>query len=170
DPYAALAALLRGTVPPGGVPAPPGELVVEPYPAGRGAPAPDPRRRLAVHGMTVHSGPADLAGALLTAMGCQVRWIVEELATACRTAPGSVTVYGGALRLPGWRERRAAINPWPTVRAPHPETVSLGAACLAASAGGSDLTPPPPIPVRVGADQLAAYDGYYRERFRATVG
>jgi sugar (pentulose or hexulose) kinase len=161
--YVTLAALLAHAG------AGPGELVIEPYPAGRKAPAPEPRRRLAIHGLGLNNTPADLVVALMEATACHIRWTIEELAATTGIPPQAVTLYGGALRLPGWAERRAAVYPWVTLAAPHPEAVSLGAASLAAAAGGTCVELVPGAPVAVSDAQRRTHDLFYQQRFLAAV-
>ncbi|GHH75952.1 hypothetical protein GCM10018793_20730 [Streptomyces sulfonofaciens] len=149
----------------------PSGLVVEPYLTGRTAPAPDPHRRLALHGLGPGDGPARLALAVVEATAYQARWMAEAQAALTGAPPRGVLLLGGPVALPRWPRVRAAVSPWPpSVLAEH-RAPAVGAALLAAGAAGLPAPPPlPTAPQRPGPDEDAAgYAAVYRDTFLPAV-
>ncbi|AXK31645.1 carbohydrate kinase [Streptomyces armeniacus] len=146
-------------------------LVVEPYLNGRAAPAPDPRRRVAVHGLGPDDGPARLALAVVEGTAYQARWMAETQAALNGAAPREVTLLGGPVAQPRWPRVKAAVTRWPTRLLTEPRAPALGAALLAGTAAG--LPVPPPLGTVAGApgesEDAAAYDVVYRGEFLPRV-
>lgn len=146
-------------------------LVVEPYLTGRSAPAPDPGRRVAVHGLGPGDGPARLALAVVEATAYQARWMAEAQYALTGVAPRETVLLGGPVAQPRWPRVKAAVTPWPVrVLAEH-RAPAVGAALLAATAAG--LPEPAPLgTVRQTPGEQedpAGYDALYREAFLPTV-
>ncbi|MFF0792626.1 L-fuculokinase [Streptomyces spiralis] len=146
-------------------------VCVEPYLYGRSAPAPDPARRLAVHGLEARQGLAELAKALLEGASYQARWMAEVQGELAGGSPHTVTLLGGSVRQRTWAMIKAAVSPWRTLRCDAPDAACLGAAAWAGAALGLD--PAAPVAARrpVGAPPAAAdaYQRAYRTVFLPTV-
>ncbi|GHJ38966.1 L-fuculokinase [Streptomyces sp. TS71-3] len=146
-------------------------VVVEPYFTGRTAPAPDPHRSLALHGLGPGDGPARLALAVVEATAYQARWMAEAQAALVGAPPRRTLLLGGPVAQPRWPRVKAAVGPWPLhVLAEH-RAPAVGAALLAAPAAG--LPAPDPLPVtrlRPGPDEdPARYAAVYRDAFLPAV-
>ncbi|WP_255954278.1 FGGY family carbohydrate kinase [Streptomyces odontomachi] len=146
-------------------------LIVEPYLSGRSAPAPDPQRRVAVHGLGPGDGPARLALAVVEATAYQARWMAEAQSVLTGVAPRETVLLGGPVAQPRWPRVKAAVTPWPVrVLAEH-RAPAVGAALLAATSAGL----PEPAPLGTarrtpGEDaDPAGYDAVYREAFLPAV-
>ncbi|KAF4407709.1 FGGY-family carbohydrate kinase [Streptomyces lycii] len=146
-------------------------LVVEPYLSGRTAPAPDPDRRVAVHGLGPGDGPARLALAVVEATAYQARWMTEAQAELTGVPPDEVVLLGGPVAQTRWPGVKAAVTPWRTrVLAEH-RAPAVGAALLAAPAAGLPVPGPLPTETREpgpGEDR-ERYDAVYREAFLPAV-
>jgi xylulokinase len=145
-------------------------IVVLPYLAGRAAPAPDPERRLSVHGLDPSHGPADLALAVLEGACCHVRWMAEEQAAHAGTPIGVTTALGGPTRSRAWMTVKAHVMPATVRVARAVDAACAGAALLAARATG---TPAAVLPSdSLPRDELVAtdYDALYRDSFLAAAG
>jgi xylulokinase len=142
-------------------------IVVEPYLRGRSAPAPDPDRTLAVHGLGPGDGPARLALAVVEATAYQARWMAEEQAELTGRPPRHAVLLGGPVALPRWPRVKAALSPWETALLRQPLAPAVGAALLAGA--GAGLCPPAALPTEPAPsgpeEDAAAYDTVYRHRF-----
>jgi len=121
------------------VPAAPTGVLVLPYPAGRQAPAPDPRATVRVLGATGAHGPGHLARALLEGLCLQARWLLVEQSRlgGSQLRRAEVAVLGGAVTANRhWLAVKAAATParLRLVRAGEP--VAAGAALVAAERAG----------------------------------
>jgi xylulokinase len=137
-------------------------IVVLPYLAGRAAPAPDPHRRLSVHGLDLGHGLPDVLVAVLEGACHHVRWMAERQAELGGIELGPVAVLGGPSRGRALTGIKAHVMPGP-VRRVHADAACAGAALLAGRAVGLD-----PRPLRGDVlprdDVLAArYDLAYRD-------
>lgn len=144
-------------------------LVVEPYLRGRAAPQPDPRRRLAVSGLSEAHGPAELAAGLLEGACYQARWVAEEQCRAAGQPLGVLTVFGGPTRNEQWMRIKAAIMPDGIARAPFADAAVLGAAMLAGRHIGVELPVPAGIAQHAPAALHEAYETIYRTEFLPRV-
>jgi sugar (pentulose or hexulose) kinase len=144
-------------------------IVVLPYPAGRAAPAPDPDRRMSVHGLALEHTPADVLVAVLEGACFHVRWMAERQAEHVGDAVGTVVVLGGPSRNQAWMDVKAHVLPGPVRLVRSTEAASAGAALLAGSAIGlpAPILPSDTLP---RDDALAArYDAIYRDGFLSRV-
>lgn len=144
-------------------------IVVLPYPAGRAAPAPDPDRRLSVHGLALRHTLADILVAVLEGACFHVRWMVDSQAEHVGAAVGTVVVLGGPSRNRSWMDVKAHVLPGPVRLVRTTEAASAGAALLAGSAIG---LPAPALPSDVlpRDDALAdRYEAIYRGGFLPRV-
>jgi xylulokinase len=145
-------------------------IVVEPYLSGRAAPAPDPGRGLAVHGLRPRHTVADLGLALLEGACAQVRWLADEhLSLLGAAGPGPV-VAGGPTRSGAWMRVKAAFGTGPLRVVDDPDAACAGAALLAGSAG---LGLPAPVlaasPVTPDESERHRYHRFYRDSFLPVV-
>ncbi|HEV2783916.1 MAG TPA: FGGY family carbohydrate kinase [Actinophytocola sp.] len=135
-------------------------IVVEPYLSGRGAPAPDPGRRLTMRGVTAAHGAAELAVAVLEGACLHVRWMAEAHGPL-----GECVVLGGPARNQTWMAIKAEVMPWPVRRCAAVDAAGVGAALLAGRAIGFE---PPVLPSerlpRDGA-RAARYQKIYTDEF-----
>jgi xylulokinase len=139
-------------------------IVVEPYPHGRAAPAPDPDRRLAVHGVTAAHTRADLALAVLEGACYHARWMAEAQAAHAGGQPvRELTVLGGPTRSAAWMAVKAAVTPAPVRVATTADAACAGAALRAGAVVGLDPPPLPATPVPATAADTTAYDRVYRQ-------
>jgi sugar (pentulose or hexulose) kinase len=144
-------------------------IVVLPYPAGRAAPAPDPDRRMSVHGLALEHTPADVLVAVLEGACFHVRWMAERQAEHVGDAVGTVVVLGGPSRNQAWMDVKAHVLPGPVRLVRSTEAASAGAALLAGSAIGlpAPILPSDTLP---RDDALAArYDAIYQDGFLSRV-
>ncbi|MFU8850396.1 FGGY-family carbohydrate kinase [Micromonospora sp. SL1-18] len=113
----------------------PSDVIVLPYLSGRQAPVPDPGARLRVLGRHPAHTPADLARAMLEGLCLQTRWMLAEQARlAGRTAPTTVTLFGGAVGAnPAWVRVKAHVLRDELRVVPAEEPVAAGAALVAAA-------------------------------------
>lgn len=146
-------------------------VLVEPYLQGRAAPAPDPARRLSVHGLGPDDGPERFLLALVEATAYQARWMIEAQARLVDQAPRQVTLLGGPVAQPRWLRVKAAVCPWTTRVSAEPHAPAVGAALLAGAAAG--ISPDQPLPVTAvpagDPSKTAAYREFYRDRFLPAV-
>jgi sugar (pentulose or hexulose) kinase len=140
-------------------------IVVLPYLDGRGAPAPDPGQRLAVHDLRPGQALPDVIVAALEGACYHARWLVEHHAGHTDTKPNEVTVLGGPSRGRAWMTVKAQVMPAPVRVTATADAACAGAALLAGAAVGlpaptlrSDVLP---------RDDLLAdrYDAIYRGGF-----
>lgn len=138
-------------------------VVVLPYLAGRAAPAPDPGRRLSVHGLDPRHGLPDVLVAVLEGACCHARWMAEAQAGHAGTKLGAVTVLGGPSRGRALMDLKAHVLPGPVRLVRAADAARAGAALLAGQAIGVDT------PV-LGSDELPRddvladrYDTMYRD-------
>jgi xylulokinase len=144
-------------------------IVVLPYLAGRGAPAPDPDRRLAVHDLTPGQALPEVIVAALEGACFHARWLAEHHAERADAELCEVTVLGGPSRGRAWMAVKAHVMPGPVRSTTTADAACAGAALLAGAAVGlpapvldSDLLP---------RDDLLAdrYDAIYRGGFLPRV-
>jgi xylulokinase len=137
-------------------------IVVEPYPSGRGAPAPDPGRRLSMRGITGEHSPADLAVAVLEGACFHVRWMAEVQSGGL---PGPCVVLGGPTRNETWMRIKADVMPGPLHRCAVVDAAGAGAALLAGRAIGLD----PPVlassELTRDGERAARYQKIYTDEF-----
>jgi xylulokinase len=134
-------------------------IVVEPYLSGRAAPAPDPGRRLALHGVTEAHGPAELAVAVLEGACYHVRWMAEA------QAAGSCVVLGGPSRNDCWMRIKAEVMPRPVRRCVIADAAGAGAALLAGAAIGLEPAVLPTVELPRDPDRAARYQKIYVNEF-----
>lgn len=144
-------------------------IVVLPYLAGRGAPAPDPDQRLAVHDLAPGQGLPEVIVAALEGACYHARWLAEHHADHADTKLCEVTVLGGPSRGRAWMRAKAHVMPGPVRSTTAADAACAGAALLAGAAVGlpapvlsSDVLP---------RDDLLAgrYDAIYRGGFLPRV-
>ncbi len=144
-------------------------IVVLPYLAGRGAPAPDPDRRLSVHGLSPGQALPDVVVAVLEGACYHARWLAEHHAEHAGTKLAGVTVLGGPSRGRAWMDVKAHVMPGPVRSTATPDAACAGAALLAGTAVGM----PAPVLRSEGLprDDLLAdrYDAIYRDGFLSRV-
>jgi len=128
--YAALDALA------GSVRDRPTGIVVQPYLAGRAAPAPDPDRRLSIHGLDRRHGLADMLVAVLEGACFHGRWMAERQARYSGTALADVAVLGGPSRGRAWMDLKAHVLPGRVRKVADVDAACAGAALLAGRAIG----------------------------------
>ncbi len=144
-------------------------IVVLPYLAGLGAPAPDPHRRLSVHDLAAGQALPDVVVAALEGACFHARWLAEHQAEHTDTKLGAVTVLGGPSRGRAWLGVKAQVMPGPVRSTATADAACAGAALLAGAAVGL------PAPVLrsdvVPRDDLLAdrYDAIYRDGFLSRV-
>jgi xylulokinase len=144
-------------------------IVVLPYPGGRAAPAPDPDRRLSVHGLALGHTPADLLVAVLEGACFHARWMAESQAEHVGAQVGAVVALGGPSRNRAWMDVKAHVLPGPVRLVRSADAASAGAALLA----GRSIGLPAPV---LASDTLprddtlaARYDVIYRDGFLSRV-
>jgi sugar (pentulose or hexulose) kinase len=120
---------------------PPTGIVVLPYPHGRTAPEPDPRRTLSIHGVRPEHTLADLGRAVLEGLCMQVRWLLETEMAIGGLRPEAVAVFGGPAANPTWMWIKARLTPAPLTVLPGRQYAACGAAMLAARAIGVPCEP-----------------------------
>ncbi|HEX6360491.1 FGGY-family carbohydrate kinase [Actinophytocola sp.] len=144
-------------------------IVVLPYLAGRGAPAPDPDQRLAVHDLTPGQALPDVIVAALEGVSYHARWLAEHHAEQAGTKLGGVTVFGGPGQDTAWMAAKAHVMPGEVRVTADADAACAGAALLAGAAVGlpapvlrSDVLP---------RDDILAdrYDAIYRDGFLSRV-
>lgn len=142
-------------------------IVVLPYLAGRGAPAPDPRRRLSVHDLTPGQALSDVLVAALEGACFHARWLAEHQAGHADTKLCEVTVPGGPVR--SWLTVKAQVMPGP-VRVTDTENAACAGAALLAGAAIGQAAPVLRSDVLPRDDLLAdRYDAMYRDGFLSRV-
>jgi len=144
-------------------------IVVLPYLAGLGAPAPDPHRRLSVHDLAPGQGLPDVLVGALEGASFHARWLAEHHADHTDTKLHAVTVVGGPSRGPAWMTVKAHVMPGPVRSTATPDAACAGAALLAGVAVGM---PAPVLRSEVlTRDDLLAdrYDAIYRGGFLPRV-
>lgn len=144
-------------------------IVVLPYLAGLGAPAPDPRRRLTVHDLAPGQALPDVLVGALEGASYHARWLAEHHAELTDTKVHAVTVLGGPSGDTAWRRVKAHVMPGPVRTTATEEAACAGAALLAGAAVGG---PAPVLRSEVLArDDLLAdrYDAIYRGGFLPRV-
>jgi xylulokinase len=144
------------------VPRPTG-IVVLPYLAGRAAPAPDPGRRLSVHGLGEGHALADVLVAVLEGACFHVRWMAERQAEHVGGELGAVTVLGGPSRGRALVDVKAHVMPGPTRLCTAPEAACVGAALLAGRALGLPTPVLDHTPLPRDDDLADRYDPIYRD-------
>lgn len=137
-------------------------IVVEPYLSGRGAPAPDPGRRLTIRGVTADHGPAELAVAVLEGASYHVRWMAEVQAGGLL---GPCVVLGGPARNDVWMRIKAEVAPGPLLRCGTVDAAGAGAALLAGRAIGLDPPVLPAIEQPRDVDHATRYQKIYSDDF-----
>lgn len=144
-------------------------IVVLPYLAGLGAPAPDPHRRLSVHDLAPGQGLPDVLVGALEGASYHARWLAEHHAEHTDTKPNAVTVFGGPSRSTAWMTVKAHVMPGPVRSTTTVEAACAGAALLAGAAVGM-RTPVLRSDVLRRDDFLAdRYDAIYRGGFLPRV-
>ena len=144
-------------------------IVVLPYLAGLGAPAPDPHRRLTVHDLAAGQGLPDVLVGALEGAAFHARWLAEHHAEHTDTKLHAVTVLGGPSRGKAWMSVKAHVMPGPVRSTATADAACAGAALLAGAAVGM------PVPVLrsdvLARDDLLAdrYDAIYRGAFLPRV-
>jgi xylulokinase len=144
-------------------------IVVLPYLAGLGAPAPDPHRRLSVHDLAPGQGLPDVLVGALEGASYHARWLAEHHAEHTDTKLRAVTVLGGPSRGTAWMSVKAHVMPGPVRATATADAACAGAALLAGTAVGM------PAPVLrsdvLARDDLLAdrYDAIYRGGFLPRV-
>ncbi|HEU5475528.1 MAG TPA: FGGY family carbohydrate kinase [Actinophytocola sp.] len=146
------------------VPRPTG-IVVQPYLSGRAAPAPDPTRRMTLHGVTAAHGPADLAVAVLEGACFQVRWMAEDQAEIHGMAPGTGLVLGGPSRNETWMRIKGDVLPGPARLCAVADAAVVGSALLAGRALGLDPDVLPSLALPRDTDRAARYQKIYTDDF-----
>ncbi len=118
-------------------------VVMVPAFAGLGAPHWDAEARGAIFGLTLDSGPADLARAALESVCFQTADLIAAM-RADGAAPASLRIDGGMARNRWFGQRLADVIDLPVERSAETEATALGAACLARlGAGFTDNLAPP---------------------------
>ncbi len=117
--------------------APPGAGGVTFVPALSGAMAPRwiPSARGALHGLTPAHGRAELARAVMEGCAFAMRDVIDRM-RALGVATDRILLLGGGARSRVWAQMRADLTGLPVEIAAHPDSCPLGAAALAAVAGG----------------------------------
>jgi xylulokinase len=144
-------------------------IVVLPYLAGRGAPAPDPDQRLSVHGLAPGQALPDVIVASLEGVCYHARWLAEHNGEHAGTKLGDVTVFGGPSRGTAWMTAKAHVMPGAVRVTANADAACAGAALLAGVAVGL------PAPVlrsdALPRDDILAdrYDAIYRDGFLSRV-
>ena len=117
--------------------------------------------RAAIAGLSLSSGPVEIARALLESVACRLAMVYERLEPLA--APGAIVVAsGGALRhLPSWAAMIADALGVPVVVAEEPEASSRGAALLVLEALAA------PAPSRAPAGPVVEPNPARHERYRA---
>ena len=115
------------------MPADPTKLFFLPHLNGSGTPWCDTRSRGAVLGLTMDTGRADIARAILESLTYELALNLETMETAGMRAD-SIVAAGGGASSPIWLQIKADILNRPVSVAENPEAGSLGAAILAGGA------------------------------------
>jgi xylulokinase len=151
---AAFQRLVRPVVRPTGI-------VVQPYLSGRAAPAPDPHRRLTLHGVTEAHGPAELAVAVLEGASFHARWLAERQGGT----KGPFLVLGGPSRNETWMRIKAEVMPGPVRLCGVADAAAAGSALLAGAAVGLGRTVLPWTALPRNAERVARYQMLYTDEF-----
>jgi xylulokinase len=150
----------------------PSGIVARPTLRGRTAPSPDLGATASFEGLSLGDGLPELALAALEGTAFHVRWLEDELARLAGQPIARVRTIGGGAENDALLAIKAALRTAPLEVVEAPEAVALGAALVAAVAGG--LASPQSIasrrvPLRaVGTPDpsvVAAYERTYRDRF-----
>jgi gluconokinase len=126
--------------------APTDRLTVLPFLAGERSPGWRARRRAAIIGLGLDTGPLDILCAMLEAVALRLA-LVYDLLAPCATRDHVIVGSGAAVdRSPAWLQMIADAIGCPVVRSMEPEATSRGTALLALAALGalSDLGAMPP--------------------------
>jgi sugar (pentulose or hexulose) kinase len=144
-------------------------VVVLPYLAGLGAPAPDPDRRLSVHDLAPGQGLPEVIVGALEGASYHARWLAEHHAHHSGTTLHAVTVLGGPSRGAAWMAVKAHVMPGPVRSTTTADAACAGAALLAGAALG--MAAPVLRSDAVPRDDLLAdrYDAIYRGGFLPRV-
>jgi gluconokinase len=136
-------------------------LTALPFFAGERSPGWRGDARAAIAGLSLGSGPLEVARALLESVACRLALVYERLAPLA--APGhAVVASGGGLRhLPSWTDIMADALGVPIMLTEEPEPSSRGAALLALEALGT------PAPPRAPAGRVVEPDPARHDRYRA---
>ncbi|WP_150307314.1 FGGY family carbohydrate kinase [Planctomonas psychrotolerans] len=154
----------------------PAESIVQPYPAGRQSPRPDPDATMTLDGRDPRDlDPARIAAltpALLDGLALHARWM-RDAQTAVLGAPptGDLVVVGRALGLDDpWLRRKAAAFGRPVLVPAVSEPVACGAAMLALERTVRPSAPPLPLREALVPTEnaVAAYAAAF-PRFLATA-
>lgn len=136
-------------------------LTALPFLAGERSPGWRGDARGAIAGLSLASGPAEIARALLESVACRLALVYDRLAPCA--APGhAVIASGGAFRhLPSWAGIMADALGVPIILAEEVEASSRGAALLALEALGA------PAPPRAPMGPVVEPDAARHQRYRA---
>ncbi|MDQ3402824.1 MAG: FGGY family carbohydrate kinase [Actinomycetota bacterium] len=140
-------------------------IVVQPYLAGRAAPAPDPARTMSMRGVLATHRAPDIAMAVLEGACFHLRWMAEEQARHAGHPFGSCRVLGGPSRNRAWTAVKAEVMPWPVELCRMAEAACAGAALLAGQAVGIDPAVLPTEPLPRDAERAARYETVYTTEF-----
>lgn len=144
--------------------APPGADGVVFIPALTGAMTPVWRShaRGTLHGLAATHGPQHIARAVLEGLAFACRDVVERLATM-GVVTDEILLLGGGSRSKLWRQIRADVLGRPHAIAPNPDSCPVGAALLAAVAGGyAAEIPAGPEPTEIVQPQTTMDEAYAR--------
>ncbi|MBE7559099.1 carbohydrate kinase [bacterium] len=106
-------------------------LVVLPYFAGPGLAHPEPEIRGAILGLTLQHRAGDVARAVLEALTCEVRIMLQDLERLANSSITSLRLIGGASRNALWRRLKADITGCAVSLPELVEAGCLGSAMLA---------------------------------------
>lgn len=156
-----------------------GGVLFLPWVIGSMSPAPDPRQRGALLGVSMATTAADLARAVLEGVALQMRWLVDEVESATATPLRSLRFAGGGAQSVVWAQIMADVLQRPIERVADPRHANArGAALLGFVAVGAlgvdDLAERVPIAERFepssGLDPLYADRLDVMRQLHATLG
>jgi xylulokinase len=123
-----------------------GGVMFLPWVLGAAAPALDRRHRGALLGVSLATGPADIARAMLEGISMQMRWLADEVEQAIDTPLSSIRYVGGGAQSDVWSQIMADVVGRPIDQVANPRHANArGAALMAFVATG-----------HLALDQLAA--------------
>jgi len=111
-------------------------VLFAPHLAGERTPVWDPRARGIFTGLSLSTGPADIARAVVEGVSFGVRAMLDVLEEQTGVRYGRVLAAGGGTRDPFWRQLRADVSGVGFVYLAMDETAGLGAALLGGLAAG----------------------------------
>lgn len=142
-------------------------LMFLPWVFGALAPAPDPRHRGALLGISLNTSRADLARAMLEGIAMQLRWLADEVEAALSSPFDSIRFVGGGALSDLWASIMADVIGRPIEQLENPRHANARGAGLMAfvSTGQLAVTDLPNlVPVRARYEPDPSTRGLWNER------